>query len=160
TLSADGKKLVGLERFADPTRPGGNLVVVDAPGWKRAATTPLTGTPFDLSLRGDRVAVVTSPNQGQGKLSVGPAEGELAELDAGGEVNYVRFTPGGTKLLVSAGGQISGLHLYEVSAAKPPKLTKVASAPELGGMFVISPDGKLAVLNVGAVFDLEKSKAK
>jgi len=160
TLSADGKKLIGLERYTDPTRPGGNLVVVDAPGWKRTGTTPLTGTPNDLSLRNDRVAVITLPAQGQGKVSVGLVEGELGELDPGGEVNYVRFTPGGTKLLVSAGGQVSGLHLYDVGGTKPPKLTKVASAPELGGMFVISPDGKYAVLNVGAVFDLEKSKAK
>lgn len=155
TLSADGKKLIGLERFTDAARPGGNLVLVDAQGWKRTGTTPLTGTPFDLSLRSDRVAVVT----GQGKLLVGPPENELGELDLGGEMNYVRFTPGGTKLLVSSNGQASGLHLYEVSGAKPPKVTKVASA-DLSGMFIISPDGKLAVMNVGAVFDLEKSKAK
>lgn len=155
TLSADGKKLIGLERFTDAARPGGNLVLVDAQGWKRAGTTPLTGTPFDLSLRSDRVAVVT----GQGKLLVGPPENELSELDLGGEMNYVRFTPGGTKLLVSSNGQATGLYLYEVSGAKPPKVTKVASA-DLSGMFVISSDGKLAVMNVGAVFDLEKSKAK
>lgn len=156
-LSADGKKVVALERSMDAARPTGNLVVVDGPGWKRTGTVPLVGTPNDLALRNDRAAVVMS---GQAKLLVGTLEGELTETNPGGEMNYVAFTPGGTKLLLSAGGQAVGLTLYEVDNAKPPKLTKTAFAGDLSGQFVISPDGKFAVMNVGVVLDLEKSKAK
>ncbi len=160
-LSADGKKLVAIERGGDAARPSGNLLVIDGPAWKRSATVPLTGLPVDVAFRSDRAAVIVSPGQGQAaKLFVGPADGDLSETTPGGEVNCVRFSPGGTKLLVSAGGQASGLTMYDVDGAKPPKLTKVASAGELSGMFVVSADGKIAVTNTGAVLDLEKSKAK
>lgn len=155
-LSADGKKVIGLERITDPARPGGNLIAVDGPGWKRSGTTPVTGTPNDVAFRNDRAAVAA----GQGKLLVGPLDGDLGETNPGGEASYTRFTPGGTKLLVSGGGGTNGLTLYEVDGAKPPKLKKVAASADLGGLFVVSPDGKLAVMNSGAVLDLERSKAK
>lgn len=156
-LSADGKRVVALERSMDAARPAGNLVVVDGPGWKRTGTVPIVGTPNDLALRNDRAAVVVA---GQAKLLVGPLDGDLTETNIGGEANYLAFSPGGTKLLLSAGGQAVGLTLYEVDNAKPPKLTRVATAGDLSGQFVISPDGKFAVMNVGVVLDLEKSKAK
>ncbi len=159
-VSADGKKVIGLERNMDPTKTAGNLLVIDGPTWKRSSTVPLAGTPADVAFRNDRVAVVVSTGPGQAKLLVGPVDGDLSETTPGGDVNCVRFTPGGTKLLVSAGGQASGLTLFDVDGAKPPKLTKAASAGELAGLFVVSPDGKMAVTNTGAVLDLEKSKAK
>lgn len=159
-VSADGKKVVGVERNMDPAKGMGNVVVVDGPGWKKLTPVPLLGAPWDVAFRNDRVAVVVSGGQAGGRLLVGPVDGDLGETTPGGELNTVRFTPGGTKLLVSAGGQASGLTLYEVDAAKPPKLTKLAAAPELGGLFVVSPDGKMAVMNTGAVLDLEKSKPK
>lgn len=160
-LSADGKAVVVVERTTDPARPFGNVVVVDGPGWKRTATIPVTGAPNDVAVRNERVATVTSVGPGQGRVLIGMADaGELTETTPGGDVTYVRFTPGGTKLLVSTGGQGSGLALYDVGTVKPPKLTKVASATDLGGLFIISPDGKMAVMNTGTVLDLEKSKAK
>jgi hypothetical protein len=159
-LSADGKKLYAIERVGDGTRMSGNLIVVDGPAWKRATTVPLAGLPVDVAVRSERAAVVVSPAQGQFKLLVGPADGDLPETVPVGELNTVRFTPGGTKLLVSAGGQASGLTLFDVEGGMTPKLTQRASAGELSGMFVISPDGKLAVMNTGPVLDLEKSKGK
>jgi hypothetical protein len=155
-VSADGKKVIGLERIPDPARPGGNLIAVDGPGWKRTGTTPLTGTPNDVAFRNERAAVAAGP----GKLLFGLLDGDLGETNPGGEASYTRFTPGGTRLLVSGGGGTNGLTLFEVDGAKPPKLKKVATSADLGGLFVISPDGKLAVMNAGAVLDLEKSKAK
>ncbi len=159
-VSADGKKVIGVERNMDPAKAVGSVIVVDGPGWKKLTPVPLLGVPSDVAFRSDRVAVVVSGGQAGGRLLVGPVDGDLSETTPGGEVNCVRFTPGGTKLLVSAGGQSSGLTMFEVDAAKPPKLTKVAAANELGGLFVISADGKIAVTNTGAVLDLEKSKAK
>jgi hypothetical protein len=159
-VSADGKKVIAVERNMDPAKAVGNVIVVDGPGWKKLTPVPLLGVPWDVAFRGDRVAVVVSGGQAGGRLLVGPVDGDLSETTPGGEINCVRYTPGGTKLLVSAGIQSSGLTMYEVDAAKPPKLTKVAAANELGGLFVISPDGKIAVTNTGAVLDLEKSKAK
>jgi hypothetical protein len=159
-VSADGDNVVALERSLDATRGGGNFVVVDGPGWKRSRTVPLTGTPQDVAVAGDRVAGVLVPGAGQGKLQVGMIDGDTAEVNADGEVTYARFTPDGKRLLVAAGGQSSGLTLYDVAAGKQTKLTKAATAGDLGGMFVVAPDGKLAVLNSGEVLDLAKSKAK
>jgi hypothetical protein len=159
-VSADGKKVVALEKSLDPARPGGGLVILDGPGWKRTGSVPLTVTPNDLSVRNDRAAVVANVAPGVGKVLVGPLDRDLAETDAGMEVSYLRFTPGGTKLLVAAGGQQIGLTLYNVTAGPSPRLTKTAFSGELGGLFVLAPDGRFAVMNVGAVLDLENSKAK
>lgn len=160
TVSADGKRVIGVERSMDPVKAVGNVIVVDGPAWKKLTPVPLLGVPSDVAFRGDRVAVVVSGGQAGGRLLVGPVDGDLSETTPGGDISYVRFTPGGTKLLVSAGGQASGLTLFEVDGAKPPKLTKLVAANELGGQFVVSADGKIAVMNTGAVLDLEKSKAK
>jgi hypothetical protein len=165
SVSADGKTVVAVEQLVGPTG-GGNLIVFDGPGWKRTNSIPLSGTPSDVTVRGEKVLSVTTTAPGSARLVFG-AEGTPTELDAGGSAHYARFTPGGTKLLVSAGMRSEdgltmnvGLTLYDVAPGKPVKLTRAAFDRNLCGLFVISPDGKLAVMNSGAVLDLEKSKAK
>jgi hypothetical protein len=165
-LAADGRRLAVLERPIDPTGviKGGTLALVDAVNWRRVKSVPLAGTPLDAVYLGTRPAALEN-NNGTVRLVVAEPDGENNEIPVDGDPLYVRAAPDGKRVLLAAGLPANGLGLYDVDAAKPPKLTKKAAAGELagtalGGLAAISPDGKLAVLNCGVVIDLDKSGGK
>lgn len=160
-LSADGKQLAIVERPL-PAMPGrgGNLVLIDAPGWRRQKAVPLSGDPLDVTFVGTRAAALESKD-GALKATMVEPDGESSELALAGDVRYLKATPDGKKLLVSSGLPSNGLMLFAADAAKPPKWAMKVSAQDitgtaLGGLVTISPDGKMAILNAGVVLDLTK----
>lgn len=165
--SLDGRRLAVIERATDPLgnpTGGGNLVLVDTVNWKRQKSASLASIPWDVTMIGDRAAALESLN-GTSKITVMKPDGDTSEVSLEGDLRYVRATPDGKKLLVSAGAPVNGVTLYDVAVGKPLRVTKKATGLDvgtitLGGLVNVSPDSKLAVTNTGAVLDLTKTVGK
>ena len=152
----DGKVLVAIEGNPQKDAKNGNLVLVDAANWKRQKSTPLSGAAWDLSNSGDRTAAIV-PSTGTSSAVIWSNNEDASEVKLEAEAAYIRLLPDGKHLLASNGSGNSGVQLMRIEAGKPPKLVRIASAGEIGGNFIVSPDGKYAAFNAGIVLDLAKA---
>jgi hypothetical protein len=159
-LSADGQQMAVLERSTVPGR-NGSLVFIDVPAWKRLRSVPLAGDPLDVAFVGTQPFIVETVN-GAAKLTTFDSDREAIRLALLGEVRYLRALPNGQGVLTSTGMFTSEPTASGVTAlltgdlAKPLQWAPKALSTDTGGMITISPDGKLAVLNLGNVFELPK----
>jgi hypothetical protein len=135
----------------------------------------MTAPVLDLSLTKDGSRLVCGV-QGKGGPAVAAAPAAGGDVvafdppaDAARSAGYVAVTPDG-KRVVAAARQAEGVDVYEVTdlgrkdglklIARGKEAAGGAARAPLGGHFYLSPDGRYAVFQVGAVIDLANPTKK
>jgi hypothetical protein len=179
--SADGRRLYVTEAQLSPPPTGlpiwgaarnGYVLVVDVKNWKREKTYSLPGLAFDLAVTEDSTLLAAVSQGRDVKLYAIPDGGQTVDLNPAAGPNvvsgYAALTPDGKRLVTSPPREF-GVAVYDVTnldgpgGLKKATETKFVKAPgggdaatPIGGHFVITPDGKYALFQLGMVVELGK----
>jgi hypothetical protein len=181
-LSPDGQTIylaeIQLSNFGGEILEAGQTGMVDAvdvAGWRVKNNVMMSAQVLDMSLTkdGSRLVCGVLGRNGPAVESAASAGGEVVAYDPAADgarsAGYALISPNG-KRIVTAARLSEGVDVYEVTGltrkdglkllARGKVAAGTSARTPLGGHFYLSPDGRYAAFQVGAVIDVENPTKK